>query len=155
MIIPIVISVSMLVIVLKEREYSINHDRPYHIAEQYIGKNQHRDHKELTRLLGIDPNQTSWCARFVEVMLSKGGYEGTHSLMARSYLQWGIKTDHPRIGDIVVFKDLTRSHKPEKGHVGFWMGEKDGKTYTLGGNEDDQVEIKGYSTRMVIGYRTF
>lgn len=41
----------------------------------------------------IRNDETAWCAAFVGAMLERSGYRSTHSLMARSYAQWGKTCD--------------------------------------------------------------
>ena len=54
----------------------------------------------------INLRKTSWCAIFIGSVLNACGYIGTHSMMARSYLKWGIpillKDLQP--GDIMIKK---------------------------------------------------
>jgi hypothetical protein len=54
-------------------------------------------------------------------------------------------------GDIVVF--WRESIKSWKGHVGFYIREKDGWIYTLGGNQANQVKISAYPKSRVLSYR--
>ena len=67
-------------------------------------------------------------------MLKRGGYTGTGSLLARSYLDWGIGLEQPRLGAIAV---LSCGNDPTTGHVGFVLGDAADKLYLLGGNQGD------------------
>ena len=130
-------------------------------AKQWEGKTAKKDRKELRNLFAdsnvppIDPVKTPWCAAFANAILSRSGYETTNSLMARSFLAWGVKTKDPKEGDIVVLK---RGRSSMLGHVGFFQGYEviDGITYVkvLGGNTDHAVQVGYYPVERVLGYRT-
>ena len=130
-------------------------------AKQWEGKSVKNNRKELRDLFAggnmppIDPVRTPWCAAFANAILSRNGYETTNSLMARSFLAWGMKTKDPKEGDIVVLK---RGRGGMLGHVGFFQGYEviDGITYVkvLGGNTDHAVQVGYYPVNKVLGYRT-
>lgn len=130
-------------------------------AKQWEGKTAKKDRKELKDLFAggnmppVDPMRTPWCAAFANAILSRSGYETTNSLMARSFLAWGVKTKDPKEGDIVVLK---RGRDGVSGHVGFFQGYEivDGVTYVkvLGGNTDKAVQVGYYPVNRVLGYRT-
>jgi uncharacterized protein (TIGR02594 family) len=99
----------------------------------------------------IKNDSVSWCAAFVGAMLHRSGYKNTGSLLARSYLKYGIKLAKPVKGCIVVFK---RGSSTWQGHVGFfshWV--RPGVIACLGGNQADQVNISYYHESKVLGYR--
>lgn len=98
----------------------------------------------------ISDDSVPWCAAFVGACLKRAGIEGTGSLMARSYLGWGIKLDQPRRGAITV---MSRGADPALGHVGFWVGTQDGNVLLLGGNQGDSVSIEAFPKARVLGYR--
>jgi uncharacterized protein (TIGR02594 family) len=130
-------------------------------AKAWEGKTAKKDRKELRSLFAdgnmppIDPVRTPWCAAFANAILSRSGYETTKSLMARSFLTWGVNTKDPKDGDIVVLK---RGRGNTFGHVGFFQGYEvvDGVTYVkvLGGNTDHAVQVGYYPVNKVLGYRT-
>jgi uncharacterized protein (TIGR02594 family) len=115
------------------------------VAEQYVGLNERQDRVTLKEFLGIDPVRVEWCAAFVNSVLTEIGVDSTKSLMARSYLEWGVATDKPSPGDIMVF---SRGNSGWKGHVGFYVAtvEYKGSNYwiVLGGNQDNSVSYKLY-----------
>jgi hypothetical protein len=39
------------------------------------------------------------------------------------------------------------------GHAGFWIGEKNGLVYVLGGNQNNEVSITAFSKGKVLVYR--
>ena len=115
------------------------------VAEQYIGMDERKDRVTLKEFLGIDPVRVEWCAAFVNSVLTEIGVDSTKSLMARSYLEWGVAADEPSPGDIMVF---SRGDSGWKGHVGFYVAtvEYKGANYwiVLGGNQDNSVSYKLY-----------
>ena len=128
-------------------------------ANDFLGLHEVRDNATLKSLLSIDPARIEWCAAFVNVVLNLNAVEGSeavseHPLMARSFLLWGESVDTPRLGDIIVF---SRGRSGWQGHVGFYMETviEDGVTYykILGGNQDNQVSYKLYSTARLLGIR--
>lgn len=99
----------------------------------------------------VKDDETAWCAAFANAMLKRAGIEGTGSLAARSFLQWGEKLDKPRVGCLVV---LSRGNpKGWQGHVGFYVGEDRTHIHVLGGNQSNAVSIARYSKTRLLGYR--
>lgn len=100
----------------------------------------------------VKNDETAWCSAFVNWVLYKAGMKGTNLLNARSFLSWGKVTEKPQLADIVV---LWRDSKTSwKGHVGFFICEKEKDIMVLGGNQDGQVSIKGYDKNKVLAYLT-
>ena len=101
------------------------------------------------RYLGGNPTGRSsqWCADFMNLVEKKAGRDGSGSRLAKSYLAYGQKVSKPQPGDIVV---LSRSGG---GHVGYFMGFKDGKIELLSGNHGRKVGVGTYPTSRVLGYR--
>jgi uncharacterized protein (TIGR02594 family) len=102
----------------------------------------------------VDPVRTPWCAAFTNAVLRRTGHEGTESLMARSFLSYGIKTKDPKEGDIVVLK---RGKGTVTGHVGFFNGyEWEGDQLyvkVLGGNQNKSVNVAYFPVNYVLDYR--
>ena len=129
-------------------------------ANVWIGKHGKADKKELKKLFSIefnepiDPTRTAWCAAFANAILRRTGHETTHSLMARSFLHWGVGTHAPTHGDIVVLK---RGKGKFAGHVGFFEGYEwfEGVQYVkvLGGNTDHAVQVGYFPVSAVLGFR--
>jgi len=93
----------------------------------------------------------AWCSIFINYMAKDCGYEHTNSTLARSWLDVGIPTHSPNIGDVVVF---WRKQKDSKwGHVGIYIREDDKYIYVLGGNQSNGVNIKPYPKYRLLGYR--
>ena len=128
--------------------------KPVAIAKNWEGKHAVRDRKELHQALSVDPLSVAWCAAFVNTILKQSGFEGTNSLQARSFLNYGSVTKHPEYGDIVVF---ARGRDQWAGHVGFYVGEEiiEGVRYilVLGGNQRKEVNVAYYPANLLLGYR--
>lgn len=97
--------------------------------------------------LRAQTDEVAWCASFVNWVLFQVGLPGTNSAAARSFETYGVKVDKPITGCIVV---LARSGG---GHVGFYMGERDGKLLVLGGNQSNSVSIALYDRAQLLCYR--
>jgi uncharacterized protein (TIGR02594 family) len=92
-------------------------------------------------------DETPWCASFLGWCLEQAGIKSTASAAARSYEQWGVSLAQPVVGAVVTF---TRSGG---GHVGFYMGERDGKWLILGGNQSNRVSIALYDPARMTSIR--
>lgn len=97
----------------------------------------------------VQDDETPWCAGFVGACLARAGLKQTGSMLARSYLKWGVECE-PKPGAVVVLK---RGRDPASGHVGFLVERRAGKVFILGGNQGNQVSIAGYLEADVLGYR--
>ncbi len=94
----------------------------------------------------VKSDAVPWCAAFVGAMLKRAGVKPSGSLLARSYLDWGVALDEPRLGCIVV---LSRG-KPPFGHVGFYSGPG---TIISGNSAGDAVTDAKFTKGNVLGYR--
>ncbi|CDN96091.1 TIGR02594 family protein [Agrobacterium tumefaciens] len=102
--------------------------------------------------ISIDPRVTPWCAAFVNAVLATQGIEGTGKLNARSFLNFGLPTDNPQPGDVVVFK---RGNSEIQGHVGFFNGfDQNGNIIVTGGNQSNSVKTSTYKKEDLLGFRT-
>ncbi len=101
----------------------------------------------------VTTDETAWCSAYANWVALKAGVERSGKLTARSWLGIGTPTDTPQIGDIVIL--WRESPSSWKGHVGFYIGHsEDGQyIYVLGGNQNNQVNIKAYPVSRVLGYR--
>ena len=119
-----------------------------------IGLHERNDRQELKSLIGVDPVRTEWCAAYVDYVLELNGLNGTDSLLAKSYLGWGIQVQEPELWDVVIFD---RGREAWQGHVGFYMGSftRNGQVFymILGGNQSDAVTIEAYPRNKVQGIR--
>lgn len=104
------------------------------------------------------PDSVSWCAAAVGSILIDAGFISTGSLVARSYLDYGVAVDLKNAipGDIVVFWRESRSSW--KGHVGIFSHVKSNcigndQIYVYGGNQDNSFCLKGYSEARLLSIR--
>lgn len=95
-------------------------------------------------------DETPWCSAFVNWNVTKAGFKGTNSAWARSWLKWGIATDKPEPGDIVVF-----SREGGGGHVAFYLREDAKFIYVRGGNQNNRVCDMPYPKNRFLGYRKY
>lgn len=134
---------------LPQAEWPVQYDTTHihSVASRFVGLHERSDRGALKQIVNVDPARTPWCAAFVNAMLNRLGIEGTGSNHARSFLRYGVATNTPRKGDIVV---LGR-------HVGFYEGHvtRNGRTYVavLGGNQGNSVRTSYYLASRVIAYR--
>lgn len=99
----------------------------------------------------VKDDETPWCAAFVNWVLKECNIKGTGKLNARSFLTLGTLITDPKVGDIVV---LWRGSKTAaEGHVGFFITERDGLIYILGGNQSDKVCVSAYPKTQLLAYR--
>lgn len=98
----------------------------------------------------VTNDEVAWCSEFVNWCLLQAGITGTKSAVAKSFLKWGEETTTPSVGDLVIFN---RPPDPAAGHIGFFCNEHNGKIYTLGGNQGNEVNISGYDKSRVLSYR--
>jgi uncharacterized protein (TIGR02594 family) len=94
---------------------------------------------EARKYIGTNPTERKrlWCARFMNYVLAKLGYEGTNSDAAKSFAYYGKRISEPQVGAIAV---LSRGRKG--GHVGVVSG-VDAK--------GDPIIISGNHTRTGVG----
>jgi uncharacterized protein (TIGR02594 family) len=136
-----------------------NDSQPVNTAVEFDGLDEKHHRREIKALIGLDPRRYEWCAAFINSILELHDIPGSetvseHPLLARSFLDWGISTDEPEYGDIIV---LTRGRAGWQGHVGFYVDSTvvDGvpSYILLGGNQDNMVNYKAYPISRVIGIR--
>lgn len=127
------------------------------VAGSAMGLNETDKKSALSEFLNnggqnLDPETTAWCAAFVNASLKQAGKEGTNSLAARSFLDWGQEVDTPQIGDVAVFS--RGDPNGWQGHVGFFKGfNPDGSIRVLGGNQSNSVSEQTYGRDRLLGFR--
>ena len=100
-----------------------------------------------------DKDEIPWCSAYLNYVCWKAGFERSDSLAARSWLQIGavIPTLFTRFGDVVV---LWRDNPDSwKGHAGFVVRMDARFVWVLGGNQENQVNVRRYSRKRVLGFR--
>ncbi|WP_407146223.1 TIGR02594 family protein [Bradyrhizobium sp. ORS 86] len=83
-----------------------------------------------------------WCAIFANAMLERAGIAGTRSAASQSFRTDPnfVQLSGPAKGAIVVYWRISKASG--QGHVGFYRGEDASQIWTLGGNENDMVQIE-------------
>lgn len=94
-------------------------------------------------------DETPWCGVFVaHCMKSTGNPIPKGWYRAKEWLNWGIESNTPKLGCVVVFD------RKGGGHVGFVVGkDNSGRLFVLGGNQGNQVSIAPFDMSRVEGYR--
>jgi len=95
-------------------------------------------------------DEVAWCAAFVGACLERAGLRSTRSLLARSYLDWGVPLAKAKVGAIAV---LSRGSDPGQGHVGFVVGAAKDQLFLLGGNQKDAVTVQSFPVGQLLGLR--
>ena len=108
------------------------------------------EYHQSTSLHATD-DETPWCSSFVNWCFEQSGIAGTNSARARSWETWGTPLKKPRRGSVAVF--WRDSKTSGKGHVAFYFEERAERVFVLGGNQDNQVNIKSYPKTQLLGYR--
>jgi uncharacterized protein (TIGR02594 family) len=129
-------------------------------AESYIGLKEFKGGEneiilEFFRKVGhpeVKEDEVPWCSAFAGACLVMAGYDGTKSLMARSWLNWKkAETIHsPRFGDICIF---SRGSGKVYGHVAFFVKWDNDYIYCLGGNQANSVSVTKISREKLLGFR--
>lgn len=119
------------------------------------GKEDNPEVLKYFSILGFDAerlkDETAWCSAYVNWVCIKSNLPYTGKLNARSWLNVGEKVDEPRLGDIVVL--WRESPESWKGHVGIYINETNRYLYVLGGNQNNQVNIRAYPKSRLLQYR--
>lgn len=95
-------------------------------------------------------DEVPWCSAFVNWCLLEAGEPGTRSAAARSWLRWGVALEVPRYGAVAV---LSRGADPARGHVGFFLRERDDAVLVLGGNQGNAISIAAFPRTRVLAFR--
>lgn len=99
----------------------------------------------------VKDDETPWCAIFMQWCLMKAKKPFSSLANARSFLKYGIKTESPTLGDIVVL--WRGSPTATTGHVGFFIKADEKTVWLLGGNQNNKVTILPFSKTQVLEYR--
>lgn len=114
--------------------------------KEYPGRRHNPDVLRLFHLCGhpeIKTDETAWCAAFVGGCLAEAERQGTGSLMAKSYMRWGVpvrkKASAILPGDVVV---MDRGSDKRFGHVEFVKRVlPNNRVECLGGNVKNMVKL--------------
>lgn len=127
-------------------------DVPIAIPPQQAAHTWSRLVAEARKYIGTNPTdmQRRWCARFMNLVLARLGYNGTGSDAARSFASYGEKISQPKVGAIAV---LSRGRNQNLGHVGVISGfDSRGNPIIISGNHGRRVAESVYPRSRVIAY---
>lgn len=99
----------------------------------------------------VKDDETAWCSAALNFFAKRHGYERSGRLDARSWLKVGEIVLEPQLGDIVVF--WRESYESWKGHVGIYINGNDRYIWSLGGNQNNSINITAYPRDRLLGYR--
>jgi len=121
--------------------------------QETSGSLSNPDVDRFFKSFGFDLDDSyAWCSAFMNWCQREAGNPYTKNLAAKSWVHWGNRAYSPQLGDVVVFH---RGNPNDwRGHVGFYIAERNGVIYTLGGNQSNQVKISGYAKSRLYQYRT-
>lgn len=90
-------------------------------------------------IAGYSDDDIPWCGLFAAVIcyrrLGIGKEVPRGPLWARNWVNYGVKSPSPGLGDILVFE------RGSGGHVGFYVAEDSSCYHVLGGNQSNSVCI--------------
>lgn len=135
------------------------------VARQYLGCNRNDDEAKLDAFIKSqardgdiieDVATTAWCAGFINACERAVGNDGTGSLAALSFKNYGtsVNIEDAQEGDIIVF--VFSFDSPGHGHVTYFENFKGfDKAYVtcLGGNQSDNVQESTYGVNSIVAVR--
>lgn len=95
-------------------------------------------------------DSTAWCGLYLSYVAGEAGWDHAprgNALWARNWLFWGAPVEVPMLGDVLVFE------RGEGGHVTMYVAEDAAAYHCLGGNQDNEVNIKRISKDRLLGAR--
>ena len=96
------------------------------------------------------PDETDWCAGFVNWCIEKAGLPSTNSAVVNPWRSWGKASSPPRRGAVTTFL-----WDDGWAHVSFYLGDVGNYVVCLGGNQSDAVWISVYHKKYVTSYRVY
>jgi uncharacterized protein (TIGR02594 family) len=89
-----------------------------------------------------------WCALYANMVLTKVGLQGTETLWALDWSNWGTKLAGPAVGAFAPMK------RDGGGHIAIVVGrDQHGNLMCLGGNQSDAVNIKPFPAKRPVSFR--
>lgn len=108
-------------------------------------------------------DETPWCSAIANLWMAESGVKGTNSARARSWLDWGVPLETPRMGCVVIVKQRKGDPGPEvlkfRGHVCFFLSETKNHIWVIGGNQvgwlrrSGEVSVRPIPKSKLLGYR--
>jgi len=99
----------------------------------------------------VHTDETGWCSTLMNHVAFECRCARSYQATAKSWLSIGSRVINPELGHLVVFwRDDIKSWK---GHCGLFAGRSPrGDIYSLGGNQDNKVNIKLYDKKYLLAY---
>jgi uncharacterized protein (TIGR02594 family) len=94
------------------------------------------------------PDETDWCAAFVNWCVEKVGLPSTNSAVVSPWRNWGIKPAALCRGCVITFR-----WDDGWDHISFYLGDIGNYVVCLGGNQSDAVWISVYHKKYVTSFR--
>lgn len=94
------------------------------------------------------PDETDWCACFVNWCIEKAGLASTNSAVVSPWRNWGVRPPSIRRGSVITFR-----WDDGWEHVSFYLGDIGNYVVCLGGNQSDAVWISVYHKKYVTAFR--
>lgn len=94
------------------------------------------------------PDETDWCACFVNWCIEKAGLRSANSAIVSPWRNWGVKPPTIRRGSVISFR-----WDDGWEHVSFYLGDIGNYVVCLGGNQSDAVWISVYHKKYVTAFR--
>ena len=94
------------------------------------------------------PDETDWCAGFVNWCIEKAKVPSTNSALVNPWPNWGKASNPPKRGAVITFL-----WDDGWAHVSFYLGEVGNYVVCLGGNQSDAVWFSVYHKKYVTSYR--
>jgi uncharacterized protein (TIGR02594 family) len=89
-----------------------------------------------------------WCALYANMVLTKVGLQGTETLWALDWSNWGARLAGPAVGAFAPMK------RQGGGHIAIVVGrDQHGYLMCLGGNQSDAVNIKPFPADRPVSFR--
>ena len=98
-------------------------------------------------------DEVPWCSAFLVWIFQQCGIQTTANAAALSWMTFGVDTDQPQLGDIVVLG--WPQPTPVNHHVGIFIREKAEVVYILAGNQHNEVDIVAWRKQDVLSYRHY
>lgn len=96
------------------------------------------------------PDETDWCASFVNWCIKKASLPVTNSAVVQPWRSWGKASSPPKRGAVTTFL-----WDDGWAHVSLYLGDVGNYIICLGGNQSDAVWISVYHKKYVTSYRVY
>lgn len=110
--------------------------------------------KELGLFSSYSHDAIPWCGLFMAIVAQRAGKaRPKNPLWARNWAEFGMRSEKPSLGDVLVFSREGLGGHSGGGHVGLYVGHDDEGYFVLGGNQKDRVCIVWIARKRLIAQR--